>query len=41
MMIGAIVVHVRRKETANIPRPVVLLVLAAIVAWGWFGPYAF
>lgn len=40
-MIGAIVVHVRRNETAALPPPVVLLILAGIVAWGRFGPYSF
>lgn len=39
VMIGAIVVHVRRKEP-YIPQ-VLLLVLAAVVAWGRFGPYSF
>ncbi|WP_030908848.1 DoxX family protein [Streptosporangium amethystogenes] len=40
-MIGAIVVHVRRKENSALPMNLVLLVLAAFVAWGRFGPYAF
>ncbi|WP_336081917.1 DoxX family protein [Nocardia sp. SSK8] len=39
--IGAIITHLRRGETASIAPPVVLLVLAVIVAWGRFGPYAF
>ena len=39
VMIGAIVVHVRRKEPV-IPQAL-LLVLAAVVAWGRFGPYSF
>jgi len=39
VMIGAIITHVRRKEPV-IP-PVVLLVLAAVVVWGRFGPYSF
>jgi hypothetical protein len=34
-------VHARRKETPLIAVNVVLLVLAAVVAWGRFGPYAF
>jgi hypothetical protein len=38
---GAAVVHARRKETPLIAVNVVLLVLAAVVAWGRFGPYAF
>lgn len=41
MMIGAFVVHLRRKEYQGLPVNVVLLVLAAFVAWGRFGPYAF
>ncbi|MGW1028183.1 DoxX family protein [Streptomyces sp. NPDC002577] len=40
-MVGAVVVHVRRKENQAIAAPLVLLVLAAVVAWGRFGPYAF
>lgn len=40
-MIGAAVVHARRKEMQAIPINVVLLLLAAFVAWGRFGPYAF
>ncbi|MDT5041007.1 MAG: hypothetical protein QOE51_1992 [Actinoplanes sp.] len=41
MMIGAIVVHTRRKEHQSLAVNVVLLLLAAFVAWGRFGPYAF
>jgi hypothetical protein len=41
LMIGAIVVHVRRKETQPLPINIVLLLLAAFVAWGRFGPYSF
>ncbi|WP_326641060.1 DoxX family protein [Streptosporangium sp. NBC_01755] len=40
-MIGAIIVHVRRKEYSALVMNLVLLVLAAFVAWGRFGPYAF
>ncbi|MCW2889904.1 MAG: hypothetical protein QOE54_33 [Streptosporangiaceae bacterium] len=40
MMIGAIVTHVRRKENQMLAAPVVLLILAAIVAWARFGPYS-
>jgi uncharacterized membrane protein YphA (DoxX/SURF4 family) len=40
-MIGAAVVHVRRNEVKTIAPSVVLLVLAAVVAWGRFGPYSF
>jgi uncharacterized membrane protein YphA (DoxX/SURF4 family) len=41
VMVGAIVVHARRKEPMNIVVNVVLIVLAVIVAWGRFGPYSF
>jgi uncharacterized membrane protein YphA (DoxX/SURF4 family) len=41
MMIGAAIVHLRRKEHQLITFNVVLIVLAAAVAWGRFGPYAF
>ena len=41
MMIGAAVVHVRRKELNTIAPSLVLLVLAAVVTWGRFGPYSF
>jgi uncharacterized membrane protein YphA (DoxX/SURF4 family) len=41
MMIGAIVVHVRRKEYPGLPINILLLLLAAFVAWGRFGPYSF
>src|SRR3712207_2716944 len=38
MMLGAAVVHVRRKELNTIAPSLVLLVLAAVLAWGRFGP---
>ena len=41
LMIGAAVTHARRKETSNIAVNVVLLLLAAVVVWGRFGPYSF
>jgi uncharacterized membrane protein YphA (DoxX/SURF4 family) len=41
MMIGAIVVHARRKENQPLPINVILLLLGAFVAWGRFGPYSF
>jgi uncharacterized membrane protein YphA (DoxX/SURF4 family) len=41
VMIGAAVVHARRKEYQGIVINAVLLVLAAVVAWGRFGPYSF
>jgi hypothetical protein len=40
-MAGAVVVHARRAESQVIVVNLVLLVLAAAVAWGRFGPYAF
>ncbi|WP_433725513.1 DoxX family protein [Nocardia sp. CA-129566] len=40
-MIGAIVVHLRRREFPATGVNVVLLVLAAVVVWGRIGPYAF
>ncbi|MFI5844605.1 DoxX family protein [Catenuloplanes sp. NPDC051500] len=41
VMAGAMVVHVRRGEFSALVPNIVLLILAAIVAWGRFGPYAF
>ena len=41
VMVGAAIVHARRKESQAIVANVVLLVLAAVVVWGRFGPYAF
>lgn len=41
VMIGAIITHLRRGEKQMIVVNVVLLILAAVVAWGRFGPYAF
>lgn len=40
-MAGAAVVHLRRKEHPQIAVNAVLLLLAAFVAWGRFGPHAF
>jgi uncharacterized membrane protein YphA (DoxX/SURF4 family) len=40
-MIGAVIVHARRKENQALAPNLVLLILAAVVAWGRFGPYAF
>ena len=40
-MVGAAVTHVRRKETQEMMINVVLGVLAAVVAWGRFGPHSF
>jgi uncharacterized membrane protein YphA (DoxX/SURF4 family) len=41
VMIGAAVVHARRHELPNVAICVVLLLLAAFVAWGRFGPLSF
>jgi uncharacterized membrane protein len=41
LMLLAGLTHVRRKEPAGIAFTAVLLVLAAVVAWGRFGPYDF
>ncbi|MFD5815718.1 DoxX family protein [Streptomyces sp. NPDC127038] len=41
VMAGAAVVHARRRETPLIAVNLVLLALAAVVAWGRFGPYSF
>ncbi|MFF2659891.1 DoxX family protein [Kitasatospora sp. NPDC058032] len=41
VMVGAAVVHGRRGEGRSVVVNVALLVLAAVVAWGRFGPYAF
>lgn len=40
-MTGAVVVHLRRGETGALVPPVVLGLLAAVVAIGRFGPYPF
>ena len=40
-MIGAIVTHARRREYPNVAINVLLAVMAAVVAWGRFGPYSF
>ena len=41
VMVGAAIVHGRRKEGMNIAVNAVLLVLAAFVAWGRFGAFPF
>ncbi|KAB8189022.1 DoxX family protein [Nonomuraea phyllanthi] len=40
MMITAAAVHIRRKEPSGLLVTVILFALAALVAWGRFGPYA-
>ena len=41
LMAGAAVVHLRRRELPYIGVTLALLAVAAFVAWGRFGPYAF
>jgi uncharacterized membrane protein YphA (DoxX/SURF4 family) len=41
VMVGAAVVHVRRHESQVVIVNVILLVLAALIVWGRFGPYSF
>lgn len=41
LMIGAAVVHLRRHEHQAVAVNAALLAVAAFVAWGRFGPYAF
>ena len=41
VMVGAIVVHARRKETPMVVTNVILLALAVFVAWGRCGDYSF
>jgi hypothetical protein len=40
LMVLAAITHARRREPGGIAVNAVLLVLAAVVAWGRFGPYA-
>ena len=41
LMAGATATHARRAEWGNAAGTLVLLVMAAVVAWGRFGPYPF
>lgn len=41
LMSGAAVTHWRRGEKQVLPVPLTLALLAAVVVWGRFGPYAF
>ena len=41
VMVGAVVTHARRREFPNVVINVLLAVMAAVVAWGRFGTYAF
>jgi hypothetical protein len=40
IMVGAVVTHAREKEWTQIGPGAVLLVIAVVIAWGRFGPYA-
>lgn len=40
IMVGAVVTHARGKEWSQIGPGAVLLVMAVVIAWGRFGPYA-
>ena len=40
LMLGATIVHIRRHEYQALLVPVLLIALAAFVAWGRFGPEA-
>ncbi|GAA3942079.1 DoxX family protein [Actinomadura viridis] len=39
LMLLAVAMHIRRKEPSGVPVTASLLVLAAFVSWGRFGPY--
>ncbi|PFG21196.1 DoxX family protein [Serinibacter salmoneus] len=41
LMAGAMVTHLRRGESKSVGMNIVLMLLAAFVAWGRFGPYPF
>ena len=41
MMASAAITHARRREFPNIAVNTVLLALAAVLAWGRFGPHSF
>lgn len=41
LMVGAIITHLRRQEATAIVMNLALLALAALVAWGRFGPHSF
>ncbi|MEU1751904.1 DoxX family protein [Micromonospora matsumotoense] len=41
LMAGAAIACLRRNDTRTVVANIALLVLAAIVAWGRFGPYSF
>lgn len=41
IQLGAVVTHARRRELPMIAVNAVLIAIAAFIAWGRFGPYAF
>jgi uncharacterized membrane protein YphA (DoxX/SURF4 family) len=41
LMLGAAITHARRREHQMILINLIILALAAVVAWGRFGPYSF
>jgi uncharacterized membrane protein YphA (DoxX/SURF4 family) len=41
LMVGAALTHARRREVPMIAINLALLAVAAVVAWGRFGPYSF
>ncbi|MFC0452688.1 DoxX family protein [Rhodococcus jostii] len=41
VMVLAAITHARRKEPSAIAFNAVILIMAAVVAWGRFGPYSF
>ncbi|MET0523757.1 MAG: DoxX family protein [Nocardioides sp.] len=41
LMIGAAITHARRREVPMIAINLVLLLLAAVIIWGRFGPHSF
>ncbi len=41
LMLGAIITHLRRHEAGVIAVNVILLAMAAVIAWGRFGPQSF
>jgi uncharacterized membrane protein YphA (DoxX/SURF4 family) len=41
LMVGAMIVHLRRRENAHLVANAVYLALAGFVAWGRFGPESF
>jgi hypothetical protein len=41
LMVGAVITHLRRHEAKVLPTPLILLVIAAVIAVGRFGPQSF